>query len=51
MKIHLSEWTVKGKIAFENSLIFQARIEDLLLNCCIHGENPKRSWPFRHPST
>jgi len=34
---------VKEKIAFRNSLGFQAQIEDLQLNCCIPKENPKNN--------
>jgi len=30
-----------GKIAFGKGLCFQAQIEDLPLQCCILGENPK----------
>jgi hypothetical protein len=34
-EILLWGWLVKGGIAFENTLISQAKIDDLGLNCCI----------------
>jgi hypothetical protein len=50
-KIHLSEWTVKGKIAFGNSLEFEVRIEDLRLKWCILGRNSQNNITGRtsHP--
>jgi hypothetical protein len=40
-KILLSSRVVKGKIAYENSLGFQAQIEHLPLKCGTGEENPK----------
>jgi len=40
-KILLTSWVVKGKIAYGNSLGFQAQIEDLPLKCGTEKENLK----------
>jgi hypothetical protein len=42
-KILLISWEVKGKIAFENSLIFEAQIDDLGSKCCIPKKTPKNN--------
>ncbi len=42
-EILLTLWIVKEKIAFGNSLGFQAQIEDLPLKCGTEKENPKNN--------
>jgi hypothetical protein len=48
-KILLTSWVVKEKIAFGNSLGFQARIEDLHLKCGILGDGTKNKTSGRSP--
>jgi hypothetical protein len=38
LKILFCEWAVKGKFAFENSLVFQRQIDDLRLNVAFSGK-------------
>jgi len=42
-KILLWDWVVKGKIAFSNSPVFPAKIDDFGLECGIPRENLKNN--------
>jgi hypothetical protein len=43
VKILLCEKTVKGKIAYKNSLGFHVQVDDFRLKCCTPRKNPKNN--------